>query len=209
MLILASNSPRRIQLLGLGCWNYKVLAAQIDEIPLPQELPGDYVKRMAWIKTHTTHTLLEKPVLEDCVIIAADTAVVDMQNQFIEPEAKNEKNTYEILGKPVDKTEAVRMLHQLRGRVHRVYTGLAVLRPDDGVFLSDICATDVRMRDYGDDEITAYVASGDPLDKAGAYAIQGRGAVFIPKICGCYFNVVGLPLYRLSKMLMSFDVNLL
>ncbi len=183
-----------------------MISAPIDETPLPQELPGDYVSRIAENKTHATSTLLQKPDLEICVIVAADTVVVDTHSQIVGSGAKTEQEVYEILGKPEDEAEAARMLRQLRGRTHKVYTGLAVLRPYDGVFLSDICASDVRMRDYGDDEITSYVASGDPMDKAGAYAIQHAGFHPVEELRGCYANVMGLPLCHMAKLLENLDV---
>jgi predicted house-cleaning NTP pyrophosphatase (Maf/HAM1 superfamily) len=98
------------------------------------------------------------------------------------------------------------MLRRLRGRTHQVLTALAVLRPLDGLLSADLCSTDVRMRDYTDEEIDAYVASGDPLDKAGAYAIQHPGFHPVASICGCYPSVMGLPVCRVIRLVASFGV---
>jgi MAF protein len=123
-------------------------------------------------------------------VVAADTTVV---------------HENEILGKPDNPGEAVEILQRLRGRRHQVFTGLAVLRRDDGNLLTDICVTDVFMRDYRAAEIEAYVATGDPLDKAGAYAIQHVGFDPVERIQGCYANVVGLPLCALTRLLRQLD----
>jgi septum formation protein len=206
MLVLASISPRRKQLLELGKWDFSVMAAPINECVQPGELPEDYVRRLAESKAHRTMSLVEQPFSEDCLIIAADTAVVDTNQRKVEEGAKNEPTHYEILGKPYDADEAERMLRQLRGRVHRVLTGLTVLRPYDGLAMNGISATDVPMRSYSDEEITAYISSGDPLDKAGAYAIQHVGFRPVDGLTGCYANVMGLPLCHLAQMLACFGV---
>ena len=124
-------------------------------------------------------------------IIAADTAVVDGGD---------------ILGKPLDEEDAVRMLKRLRGHTHQVYTGLALLRLSDGQFLTDLSVTDVPMRTYSDEEIAAYVQTGDPLDKAGAYAIQHPGFHPVETLEGCFASVMGLPLCRLTHLLQQFDI---
>ena len=206
MLILASESPRRKQLLELGKWDFSVVAAPVNEHIQPGEFPEDYVRRLAESKAHATMTLIGQSFLDDCVIIAADTAVVDINHRDIGQRSKNEPTNNEILGKPSDATEAERMLRRLRGRVHKVLTGLSLLRPRDGFSLSDIIITDVPMRSYSDEEIMAYIASGDPLDKAGAYAIQHTGFRPVDRLRGCYANVMGLPLCHLAQMLAYFDV---
>jgi MAF protein len=114
----------------------------------------------------------------------------------------------QILGKPVDAREAAAMLQQLRGRIHQVITAVAVYRPADGRIVSDLCITDVKMRAYTEDEILAYVATGDPLDKAGAYAIQHAGFDPVESLQGCFANVVGLPLCILNRSLVLFDLEL-
>jgi septum formation protein len=206
MLILASKSPRRKQLLALGKWDFCILAAQINEYVQPGEFPEDYVRRLAESKARAAITLMEQSILEDCVIIAADTAVVDINYGESGQGTNHEPTYFEILGKPSDATDAERMLRQLRGRVHKVLTGLAVLRPRDGFSLSDISVTEVPMRFYSDEEILTYISSGDPLDKAGAYAIQHVGFRPVDELRGCYANVMGLPLCHLTQMLAYFNV---
>jgi MAF protein len=206
MLILASNSPRRKQLLALGKWDFYVLSAPVDERPQPGESPEDYVCRLAKSKADSILNLIDRSVLEDCVIVAADTAVVDRLSGGNITGTKNEPVHYEIMGKPSDEAEAERMLRQLRGRVHKVLTGLQIQRPRDGFSLTDINITDVPMRVYTDQEISDYISSGDPLDKAGAYAIQNGDFRPVDKLSGCYANVMGLPLCHLTRMLAHFDV---
>ena len=186
-LILASNSPRRQQLLALGGWSFSVLVADVDESQHPGEAPGDYVLRLAEMKARKSAEKADA----DKVIIAADTAVVDAG---------------EILGKPVDKQDAVRMLKRLRGHTHQVYTGLALLRASDGYLQTDLTVTDVPMRAYSDGEIQAYVRSGDPLDKAGAYGIQHPGFQPVENLRGCFASVMGLPLCRLTYLLGQFGI---
>ena len=187
-LILASNSPRRKQLLSLGGWVFNVLVADVDESQHPGEAPGNYVQRVAEMKARKS----AEKVSNDNVIIAADTAVVDGGD---------------ILGKPLDEEDAVRMLKRLRGHTHQVYTGLALLRLGDGHSLSDLSVTDVPMRVYSDEEIEAYVQTGDPLDKAGAYAIQHPGFHPVESLEGCFASVMGLPLCRLTFLLQQFDIT--
>jgi septum formation protein len=186
-LVLASNSPRRKQLLSLGGWVFNVLVADVDESQRPGETPGNYVQRVAEMKARKS---AEKVSFEN-VIIAADTAVVDGGA---------------ILGKPLDEEDAVRMLKRLRGHTHQVYTGLALLRLSDGQFLTDLSVTDVPMRVYSDEEIDTYVQTGDPLDKAGAYAIQHPGFHPVENLESCFASVMGLPLCRLTHLLQQFDI---
>ena len=112
----------------------------------------------------------------------------------------------DILGKPADGAEATSMLRRLRGRTHQVYTGIAVLDMAGGHLRSDLCVTDVPMRCYADDEIEAYVSTGDPLDKAGAYAIQHPGFQPVAGMAGCYASVMGLPLCHLTRLLREADI---
>lgn len=190
---MASNSPRRRQLLSLGGWEFQVSAAEVDERPLPGEDPRGYVLRLAESKARAAAAAAGKSGL----IIAADTTVAD-------PAARDGTN---ILGKPSDEQQAREMLRRLRGRLHQVYTALAVLRLADGVLLTDLCATDVPMRAYSDEEIEAYIASGDPLDKAGGYAIQHAGFHPVEGLEGCYANVMGLPLCHLRRTLARLGVE--
>jgi septum formation protein len=186
-LVLASNSPRRQQLLALGGWVFNVLVADVDESQYPGEAPGNYVQRVAEMKARKSGEKVD----EDNIIIAADTAVVDARD---------------ILGKPLDAQDAVRMLKRLRGHTHQVYTGLALLRVSSDQFLTDLSVTDVPMRVYSDKEIDAYVQTGDPLDKAGAYAIQHPGFHPVENLAGCFASVMGLPLCRLTQLLQQFDI---
>ncbi len=187
VLILASNSPRRRQLLALGNWMFNVIVADVDETPFPGEKPADYVRRLAEAKARAV-VGLARP---NHIIVAADTAVVDSDR---------------ILGKPADMAEAASMLKQLRGRIHQVHTGIAALRVSDGQLLTDLCVTDVPMRNYSDQEIESYVFSGDPLDKAGAYAIQHAGFKPVEELRGCYASVMGLPLCHLVRVMAKIGV---
>jgi MAF protein len=192
MLILASNSPRRRQLMDLTGWDYQVLAASVDESAWPGEPPEAYVHRLAQEKAQAVLPLIPQAEQSQVVILAADTTVALGSD---------------ILGKPSGAVEAEIMLRRLRDRPHQVYTALCVLKPGDGITLSEVVATQVRMRYYTDDEIQAYIATGDPLDKAGAYAIQH--AVFRPvqNLQGCYANVMGLPVCHLVRMLAKFGLQ--
>lgn len=167
--------------------NFIVSVADVDESPHENELPADYVLRLAEKKARAIKADA------DSIILAADTTVVDGSN---------------ILGKPKDNAEAITMLTQLRGRTHQVYTGLALLRVSDGLLLTDLCVTDVPMRSYSDEEISAYVATGDPLDKAGSYAIQHPEFSPVASMDGCYASVMGLPLCHVTKMIRKMDIHL-
>ena len=186
-LILASNSPRRRELLSLFGWPYEVIPSDIDEIRQPKEFPLEYVRRLACEKAH------EVALGEQGLVIAADTIVVDGD---------------ELLEKPLDEGDAARMLRQLRGRTHQVYTGIAILDTQSGQFYEDVCCTDVSMRNYTDDEIQTYIASGDPMDKAGAYAIQHPGFHPVENLTGCYASVMGLPLCHLAVGLRAFGLEI-
>ncbi len=210
MLVLASNSPRRKQLLALGGWDFSVLAAQVDEQVQPGELPGAYVLRLAEDKARAALRRLGSATPPDTLVVAADTTVTGplvnedpLQNSGLH----RLDNPPQILGKPTDNAEAESMLGLLRGRTHQVFTGLAILRARDGKLLTEVCVTDVTMRDYSDAEMQDYIASGDPLDKAGAYAIQHPGFKPVESLHGCYANVMGLPVCYLARMLEAFDLS--
>ena len=201
MLVLASNSPRRKELLALGGWDFCVSAAQVDERVLSGETPESYVRRLAQDKARASAELLGAACAGD-VIVAADTAVVDCRRSQEDGEWRDE-----ILGKPDDYAEAESMLRRLRGRTHRVFTGVAVLRVSDKKMLTEVCLTEVPMRAYSDQEMMAYIASGDALDKAGAYAIQHQGFSPVENLSGCYANVMGLPICHLACLLVEFEVS--
>jgi MAF protein len=185
-LILASNSPRRRQLLTLTGLPFTVKVADVDESPIENETPAEYVLRLAEVKARAIQADADQ------VVLAADTTVVDGDN---------------ILGKPADAAEAVAMLTRLRGKTHQVYTGIALLRQSDGLLLSDLCVTDVPMREYSDEEIHAYVATGDPLDKAGAYAIQHPDFQPVARMDGCFASVMGLPVCHVILQMRKMDIK--
>jgi septum formation protein len=187
-LILASNSPRRRELLTLGGWTFHLDVADINEDVHPGEEPAAYVERLAREKAQA---VLPRSA-PGHVIIGADTTVV---------------LDGEILGKPVDAVEARAMLTRLRGRSHQVYTGIAALRAADQTLFSGICLTEVPMRDYSNAEMDAYIASGDPLDKAGAYGIQHPDFQPVVDMRGCYASVMGLPLCHLTALLRRLEIH--
>ena len=186
LLILASSSPRRYQLLALAGWKFNVSVTNVNESQYPNESPSDYVLRLAETKARTIQADADQ------IILAADTTVVDGMD---------------ILGKPRDNAEAISMLTRLRGHKHQVYTGIALLRQSDGLLLKDLCVTDVPMRDYSDEEIETYVATGDPLDKAGAYAIQHPQFHPVASLEGCYASVMGLPMCHVILLMRKMNIQ--
>ena len=177
-VILASQSPRRKELLGLLNIPFTVRVADIDETMDPSLSVAEAVAQLSRRKAEAV------PHEKGDIVIAADTVVV---------------RDGAVLGKPVDEADAFRMLKLLSGRAHQVMTGITVLQNEKAVSHTEI--TDVYFRALTDHEILAYIATGDPMDKAGAYGIQNGAAVFVEKICGDYFNVVGLPVCKLSQIL--------
>ena len=184
-ILLASNSPRRKELIQLAGWSFRVQPADVDESVLPGEPAGRYVLRLAEVKARA----VADHAVPGELIVAADTTVADGD---------------EILGKPADAAEARNMITSLRGRVHQVYTALAVYDPVEDRHITELAATDVPMRDYSDEEIEAYIATGDPFDKAGSYAIQHPEFRPVEHLTGCYANVVGLPLCHLARAAAQF-----
>ncbi|HOV06791.1 MAG TPA: Maf family protein [Anaerolineaceae bacterium] len=181
-IVLASNSPRRRELLTWMDLPFTATAADIDETPLAGELPADYVLRLAEEKARAC----QRQAGFGAVILAADTTVADGD---------------EIIGKPRDRADALRILRQLRGRTHLVHTAIVVGVPSRGLTTEELCSTEVRMRRYSEEDLLAYVESDDPLDKAGAYAIQNPQFDPVQKISGCYASVMGLPLCHLERSL--------
>ena len=177
-VILASQSPRRKELLGLFRIPFTVRVADIDETMDPNAAPADEVARVSHLKA------LAVDRGEDDLVIAADTIVVCQGK---------------MLGKPHSPQEAHQMLKLLSGRDHQVMTGMTVLRGDQAVVCTEV--TDLHFRELSDEEIDAYVATGEPMDKAGSYGIQGGAALFCPRMEGDYYNVMGLPVCRLSEIL--------
>lgn len=185
-IILASNSPRRRELLALTGWQFKIMPADVDETPRNGEPADAYVFRLAQEKAQAVAVSLANADAEKraVYIIAADTTVAD--------EGK-------ILGKPQDAAEAQAMLQSLRGRTHQVYTAVSIIDFISGQTITELAATDVPMREYSQAEVDAYIASGDPFDKAGGYAIQHSEFSPVNNLAGCYANVVGLPLCHLTR----------
>ena len=191
MLVLASASPRRRELLAQAGYTFEVRPAHVPEDPRTGEEPVAYVVRLAREKAEAVYRALagqesgaELIDRRELAVLGADTTVVV---------------DGEILGKPQNAADAARMLRMLSGRTHRVITGVALATAEGTEVAAEVTA--VRFVALADEEIAAYVATGEPMDKAGAYAIQGRAARWIPRIEGCYFNVVGLPLALVTAML--------
>jgi septum formation protein len=180
-LILASGSPRRVEILNSVGWKFKKHSAHIDESLIDGESPEDYVVRLAREKAETVATKFP-----DSIVLGADTTVVIDD---------------EILGKPVDMDEALRMLRLLSGNWHEVLTGVAVVK--NGTTRSAMQRTRVKFISMTDDEVEFLATKGDPLDKAGAYAVQAQAALFIEKVEGEYWNIVGLPINLVYKLVMQ------
>ncbi len=166
---------------------FTVMVSNADETQRASESPADYVLRLAEAKARA----VAEQAHPEHIVIGSDTSVVDGSD---------------ILGKPADVVEAEQMLKRLRGHTHQVYTGIAALRVRDGKLVTDLCVTDVPMRNYSDEEIEAYIQTGDPLDKAGAYAIQHPRFQPVEKLSGCFASVMGLPLCHLVRTLRQLDL---
>jgi septum formation protein len=186
-LILASASPRRRELLTQIGIEFQQQVADIDETQRPGELPIDYVSRMALEKARTVHAVAQA----DVPVLGADTSVVIDGR---------------VLGKPADYPHAHEMLRQLSGRSHEVLSAVALVYGREAVAVNQ---SKVWFRDIGDSEIEAYWRSGEPRDKAGAYAIQGLAATFIQQLEGSYSAVMGLPLYETARLLQEFGIQIL
>ena len=187
MLILASSSPRRRQLLEQIGLTFTVESADIDERLQPNEVPAKYVQRLAVEKAQAIfdrHRNDEDDSSDPLIVLGADTAVV---------------LDGEVLGKPTDQADARRMLELLAARTHQVLTGIAAVSRTGMV--SEVEITQVFFDLIDDEELVHYLMSGEPMDKAGAYGIQGYAARWIPRIEGCYFNVMGLPISRTIALL--------
>ena len=188
-IILASQSPRRKELLGqMGLKGFKITSPDVDETVDEHLHPAQVVEELSLRKAKAVAAEAD----EDDIIIAADT-VVALEGT--------------VLGKPADEGDAFTMLSALSGNRHYVYTGITVIRGDKTVTQHEV--TTVTFRDMDPQEIENYISTGEPMDKAGAYGIQGLGALFVSNIDGDYFNVMGLPVYRLGRVLAEFDLDLL
>jgi nucleoside triphosphate pyrophosphatase len=190
MLILASASPRRRELLAQIGVSFEIQEASVSEEPMPGEDGIQLATRLAREKAEAVFAARQAAwkSSDRLLVLGADTVVMC---------------DGEILGKPTDAADAARMLRLLSGRTHQVVTGVALAARSRGEARLEVAAelTHVTIQNLSEEEISAYVATGEPLDKAGAYAIQGYAARWIPHISGCYFNVVGLPLALVSNML--------
>ena len=187
-LILASNSPRRRELLRNAGFEFDVRPSGIEETRLPDESPEDFTRRLARDKALDVARQSEA----ESLVLGADTVVaVDG----------------EILEKPVDAVDAARMLRTLSGRTHRVITALCLIRAPERVLAWRHETTSVTFRKLTNEEIENYVASGEPFDKAGGYAIQGFASRFVPRVEGCYFNVVGLPIPLVYEIVKSIAIK--
>ena len=188
-ILLASGSPRRQEMLEWLGLIFRAQPVDVDENPLASETPAIYVSRLAEIKARTAAADINNGEL----ILAADTIVADGDD---------------LLGKPANADAAGKMLRQLRGRTHQVYTALVLYEPVSGTLVADLCISQVPMRQYSDTEITAYIATGDPFDKAGGYAIQHSSFKPVTNLQDCYACVMGLPLCHLARSLRRFDIEL-
>jgi septum formation protein len=191
MLVLASASPRRKELLAQAGYEFLVIPSDIPEVWQPGEDPNTFVTRLAHEKAQFIFEKYrdEQPLKfasreDPLLVLGADTIVVTAEK---------------ILGKPRDCEDARRMLRMLSGSIHQVITGVCLISQEQTATAAE--STAVTLRALSEEEISAYVDGGEPLDKAGAYAIQGYAARWIPRIEGCYFNVVGLPLARVANMI--------
>lgn len=191
-IYLASQSPRRRELLQQIGIKFRVLAPDVNEAALPREAPADYVERIARIKAEVAWMRVVERRMKRHPVLAADTAVILGRR---------------ILGKPQGDAEAKSMLQALSGRTHRVITAVALSY--EGKLKLARSETRVTFRRLAPDEITHYVSSREPHDKAGAYAIQGFAAAFIARIDGSYSGVMGLPLFEVSRLLKSFGIQVL
>lgn len=189
-IVLASKSPRRAEILRSVGWTFEAIAAGVDESQLQAEDAVSYVRRLAEAKADAVASRVTNLSFKDYLVLGADTVVVV---------------TGEILGQPRDEEDARRMLSKLSGKWHEVLTGVSLQTIDEPTRkLIAHETTRVRFAAISEDEIGRYIATGEPMDKAGAYAVQGRAALFIEEIQGDYFNIVGLPMrlvYKLSKKL--------
>ena len=184
-IILASSSPRRAEILREAGIPFEIRATHVDETPLPGEAARGMVARLAEAKARASAAEIGA-VLRDCIIVGADTAV---------------ELGGEILGKPRDSAHAREMLARLSASTHHVHTGIFLLRLPGNATRAAVENSAVTFAPLSEKEIDTYVASGEPMGKAGAYAIQGIAGRYIPRIEGCYFNVVGLPLARVYALL--------
>jgi len=202
MLVLASSSPRRRELLTQSGFKFEVQAAHIPEDPRPNEDPIAYVVRLAREKAEAVfNQLTTKGAPGPSHLGTGDRDSLDSKSLTVLGADTTVTIDNQILGKPENPADAARMLRLLSGRTHRVITGVAVVTAAHTEVAAEV--TGVTFLTLSEEEIAAYIATGEPMDKAGAYAIQGRAARWIPRITGDYSNVVGLPIALVSTLLES------
>ena len=189
-LVLASASPRRKELLEKLGYIFQIIPADIEEIVDKTKKPEEIVKEIALQKASHIANNLKEPA----IIIGSDTIVVIDDT---------------ILGKPENAEDASKMLQQLSGRSHQVISGIAIVDTYTNNTIIDSESSDVYFRDISQEEITNYIKTKEPMDKAGAYAIQGLASTFIEKINGCYNNIVGLPVYKITQIFKKLDLDIL
>jgi septum formation protein len=185
-IVLASESTRRIDMLRTLGISFSIIPPDIDESKRKDETARDYVYRVAHDKASKVGKLFP-----DKWVIAADTIVVSKGR---------------VLGKPKNEAQAVEMLKRLRGRWHRVMTGYCIMNVSRGITYQDVTETKVFIKDLTDEEITRYIKTSEPFDKAGSYAVQGKGGYMVKEIKGSYANVVGLPICEITEMLLTLGV---
>ncbi len=193
-LILASSSPRRQELIRSLGLAYTIRVSDADETMKDGATPVETVETLSLRKARTVYESMKPSDKGGGIIIGSDTIVV---------------YDGKVLGKPSDEQEAFRMLRMITGNTHHVYSGVTCIDADTGKSVTAHRVTEVKMKRITDEQIYAYIATGEPMDKAGSYAIQGIGATIVEEIAGDYFNVVGLPLSLLSDMLLEYDVRVL
>ncbi|MGE5629909.1 MAG: Maf family protein [Caulobacteraceae bacterium] len=187
-VILASNSPRRRELLTQIGVDYEVIPSGFEEKSINRS-PSELVKHFAYMKA----AAVAASIKEEALVIGADTIV------YLD----------EVMGKPRNEEDAFQMLLKLSGKEHYVLSGVSVIHTLTKQYITEYESTRVKIRHLSEEEIRSYISTGEPMDKAGAYAIQGLGSLFVEGIAGDYFNVVGLPLFRLGEMLKSFKIDLM
>lgn len=180
--ILASASPRRQELFRLLELNFRVQPSDLEEIHDESLSPEDLVKSLSLQKAQN----IANKISENLAVVGADT-IVYLENK--------------VLGKPENETEAKKMLRSLSGKTHKVFTGFTILHKADQIEVSEAVATEVKFKELSDLEIDSYIKTKEPMDKAGAYGIQGFGSILVEKVNGCYFNVMGFPLNRFYEVL--------
>lgn len=189
-IVLASASPRRKELLQAIGLEFEIIPADIDETLESDKFSLNAIEKLALDKALDVSKRINYPAL----IIGSDTVVV-IDDQ--------------VLGKPKDKEDAFTMLNKLSGRTHKVISAIAIYDTVQDKTLVDSVSSEVTFREMTDKEITNYIESSEPMDKAGAYAIQGIGGIFVSSICGCYSNIVGISIFKLAEMLKAFGISVI